>query len=58
MKQSDGSSKIVRATTRLNEITGEINSAAEQQVVRAKAVGTAMERMRELVQPTTSDPPN
>jgi methyl-accepting chemotaxis protein len=38
----------------LNEITHEINSAVEEQASGAQAVVKAMERMRELVQQTTS----
>jgi methyl-accepting chemotaxis protein len=38
----------------LNEITHEINSAVEEQASGAQAVVRAMERMRELVQQTTS----
>jgi len=38
----------------LNEITHEINSAVEEQASGAHAVVKAMERMRELVQNTTS----
>jgi methyl-accepting chemotaxis protein len=38
----------------LNEITHEINSAVEEQASGAHAVVKAMERMRELVQQTTS----
>jgi methyl-accepting chemotaxis protein len=38
----------------LNEITHEINSAVEEQASGAHAVVKAMERMRELVQHTTS----
>jgi hypothetical protein len=38
----------------LNEITHEINSAVEEQASGADAVVKAMERMRELVQQTTS----
>jgi methyl-accepting chemotaxis protein len=47
-------SQIARATTRLNEITHEINSAVEEQASGAQAVVKAMERMRELVQSSTS----
>ena len=46
--------QIARATTRLNEITHEINSAVEEQASGAQAVVKAMERMRELVQQSTS----
>ena len=53
-EQSHGSSLIARATTRLNEITHETNSAVEEQASGAQAVVRAMERMRELVQQTTS----
>src|ERR1035437_5108560 len=38
----------------LNEITHEINSAVEEQASGAHAVVKAMERMRELVQQSTS----
>jgi uncharacterized membrane protein YdfJ with MMPL/SSD domain len=38
----------------LNEITHEINSAVEEQASGAQAVVQAMERMRELVQSSTS----
>jgi hypothetical protein len=38
----------------LNEITHEINSAVEEQASGAQAVVKAMERMRELVQQSTS----
>jgi Methyl-accepting chemotaxis protein len=46
--------RLPRATTRLNEITHEINSAVEEQASGAQAVVKAMERMRELVQQSTS----
>ena len=38
----------------MNEITHEINSAVEEQASGAQAVVKAMERMRELVQQSTS----
>jgi flagellin-like hook-associated protein FlgL len=38
----------------LNEITHEINSAVEEQASGAQAVVKAMERMRELIQQSTS----
>src|SRR6202790_1965428 len=53
-EQSHGSSQIARATTRLNEITHEINSAVEKQASGARAGEKPMERMRELVQQSTS----
>jgi methyl-accepting chemotaxis protein len=44
----------LRELPRLNEITHEINSAVEEQASGAQAVVKAMERMRELVQQSTS----
>ena len=46
--------KIAEAATTLNEITHEINSAVEEQASGAQAVVQAMERMRTLVQASTS----
>jgi methyl-accepting chemotaxis protein len=53
-EQSNGSSQIARATSRLNEITHEISSAVEEQAGGAQAVVRAMERMREMVQQSSS----
>ncbi|MGH9568118.1 MAG: hypothetical protein ACRD4F_00665, partial [Candidatus Angelobacter sp.] len=53
-EQSHGSSQIAKATTRLNEITHEINSSVEEQAGGAQAVVRAMEKMRELVQRSSS----
>src|ERR1044071_322966 len=59
-EQSHGSSQIAKATTRLNEITHEINSSVRSEEHTselqsgAQAVVKAMEKMRELVQQSTS----
>jgi methyl-accepting chemotaxis protein len=53
-EQSHGSSLIAKATTRLNAITLEINSAVEEQASGTQAVVTSMDRMRELVQRSSS----
>jgi len=49
-----GSSQIAKATSRLTEITQEINSAVEEQASGAQAVVRAMDKMRELVQQSAS----
>jgi methyl-accepting chemotaxis protein len=53
-EQSNGSSQMARATTRLNELTHEITSAVEEQAGGAQAVARAMERMREMLQQSSS----
>lgn len=53
-EQSHGSLQISKATTRLNEITHEIDSSVEEQDGGAQAVVRAMERIREMVQQSTS----
>ncbi|MFZ3364275.1 MAG: methyl-accepting chemotaxis protein, partial [Candidatus Acidiferrales bacterium] len=53
-EQSSGSSQIAKATTRLTEITQEINSSVEEQASGAQGVVRAMEKMREIVQQSTS----
>src|SRR6266851_433120 len=53
-EQSVGSSQIAKATSRLTEITQEINSAVEEQASGAQAVVRAMDKMRELVQQSAS----
>lgn len=49
-EQAQGGTLIVRATSRLNEITGEITSSIEEQATGTQAVVKAMEEMRHLVQ--------
>jgi hypothetical protein len=44
----------VRATTRLNEITGEITASIEEQATGTQAIVKAMDEMRCLVQESSS----
>ncbi|MGA2988884.1 MAG: methyl-accepting chemotaxis protein [Candidatus Korobacteraceae bacterium] len=53
-EQSQGSTQIAKATSRLNETTQDISSSVEEQAGGAHAVVRAMERMREMVQRSTS----
>jgi methyl-accepting chemotaxis protein len=53
-EQSQGSTLIVRASSRLNQITGEITSAVEEQAAGSQAVVKAMDEMRRLVQESAS----
>lgn len=53
-EQARGSSRITRATIRLNEITHEIDASVAEQASGTQAVVRAMERMRELVHQSSS----
>jgi methyl-accepting chemotaxis protein len=53
-EQADSSSQIGSATVSLNEITSEISSAVTQQAAGTDAVVVSMERMRQLVQQSSS----
>lgn len=53
-EQARGSSRITKATIRLNEITHEIDASVAEQAAGTKAVVRAMERMRELVHQSSS----
>jgi len=53
-EQADSSSQIGSATCRLNEITSEISSAVTQQASGTDAVVVSMDRMRQLVQQSSS----
>jgi methyl-accepting chemotaxis protein len=53
-QQSHGSTQIVRATNRLNEITGEITASIEEQATGTQAIVKAMDEMRCLVQESST----